>query len=1002
MTSINLSFREWPFPLPRKQQPQDFQQATKELLKSQMPSYLFPTQALINVQPKIDTNTETALPSHLTSFGRCGFFAVTNESCLSIFSNDENGYLTPIFMFSPFEKFRAGKIFKQPQKTATISALGWSNGYLQPSFSKQILAVSSEKGHLKIYDFCTKETIGEYRFNEQIVSLLWSSSKQNRFFAGSKSGHFYVCEVYNRKTVEVVKTFDFQIKSSSSSSSEIVFKSIDFISQDDVDGSTVVIASKDGVLGFISNLNDIRKAKLQVYQNFNFKELDDSINFVEFYPNNSDFVTIATKKSTFLISISKGILIPFIKTANCKFISLIDNENDKVIIGDDNELTLWKLVDQSWVRLCNLPIGFKEILTFSKHENKILLTTASNWLTEVEFKRNKIFVTKRIKLIDGKPIDYDFDDGSIAVLTNKNTISLTKKTIESINSIKNDEKQDSSDESSSQAYQSTDDYSDSPFTESEESMTINASSESLKQNFQNNESDDSELSKSESDIFMKNIDKRSFNDSLRGNSNSFVLSFYINNYNSELKHIKMISSKKIVAWCKNSLYLIDLEKRNVTEPLSKKFCKKTTTITQLFFSKNKKIICLILNHKKVYFLDTESNLNIINSIDFTDKIKTNDDYLFGSMSPNDDKVVFSLMNSLFFLDLNEKDSLKEINSILEFKVSFISWRNRGILIGTEKGGACLITNKKIDEIFSKQRMSKKDVKIIYNSNKQKLNAIKSIIPCANNNYIIIDSTYFGFIVSKNNIQSIAENIKSIKQISKDSFLIRLSYYNKLIALNLYNEYISSPPPCYFSIQNNKINLIKSIKDMKYNNELIESISNKINHSISLRNSVQLLNQFISFHDHFNSLSSKTFLKLGNLEKARNLFLNTNPDDKDYLNNMMLAALYNSGSNQNDSVQLVVKNFLNNNLINEAVDILLITKDIYSAAEILFDNGRNKDAYQILMLNNQDNNKDNAKEIVQKIAYSLITKKENVLFGLKLLSSFGYLHEMMNQISLIVL
>ena len=173
-----------------------------------------------------------------------------------------------------------------------------------------------------------------------------------------------------------------------------------------------------------------------------------------------------------------------------------------------------------------------------------------------------------------------------------------------------------------------------------------------------------------------------------------------------------------------------------------------------------------------------------------------------------------------------------------------------------------------------------------------------------------------------------------------------------------------------------------------------------NHSIPLRNSVLLLNQILSFHDSFASRSSKAFLALGHLEKARNLLIRTEPNDKDYLNNMMLAALYNSCSNQSESIDLVIKGLISNNLITRAVDILLITKEHFKVAEILYKFDRNIDAYFILMLNHEYVS-DHLKNLIPKIANSLISQKQNAIYGLKLLSTFGYTNEMINELSLIL-
>ena len=54
-----------------------------------------------------------------------------------------------------------------------------------------------------------------------------------------------------------------------------------------------------------------------------------------------------------------------------------------------------------------------------------------------------------------------------------------------------------------------------------------------------------------------------------------------------------------------------------------------------------------------------------------------------------------------------------------------------------------------------------------------------------------------------------------------------------------------------------------------------------------------------------------------------------------------------------------------------------------------------------MLNDQRKDFVEAKEIILEVANSLIGKRENVLFGLKLLSSFGYFREMINYLSMFI-
>lgn len=1088
MASLNLSFKEWPYLSP-SQIPHSqlggsppFITQTIELLKSKILSNISTksdhdsssdssdvdsSQISTNSQAdndnpsitKTTSNNQTITSTfyHVSSWGRCGLFACTFNSCLSIFSNDENGVLTPIFMFSPFEQFIIGRLNKQNLRNISISAIAWANGNLQPTISKPILAVASEKGHLAIYDFSSKKIIGNLHLNEPITSLLWSSYKINRLYIGTSAGHLYICEL-NRKNVQTIKTFVFY--SYLANSSESFPKSVDFISQDDVDGLTIAIASKDGTVGYITNIDDTKQAKLQVFQQLPFNgentKSNDTMNFFDFYPNSQDFIIIATNSSTFLISISKGVLIPFIQTPNCKFIQLLENSSDQVLVGYDNEIAVWKLVDPYWVRssVANFggKFGLTEILTFSKLTNdRVLLTNASNWLTEVVHRNGKVFVTRRVRLINGVPIDYDFGNGSIALLTNDNTVSFTLETPEAIIKPKiavdksrpddnlNNNNNNNNNDGSLLSFQNdedsnTEDYIDINLLRSN-SLTFEVGADASQQLNQSIDAFDNNdlLLKSTSEIISNNSTFKEFkdfiseqrinseNESLLGNSNSIVLSFNIN-VNDEtgpIKNIEWITNEKVVAWSKNSIYSIDIQNREIKEPLKKRYDKKCNTITQVFFSKSRKIMCVIFNNKTVYIVNTQLNdFSFINTVDFSTVINNDDDCLLGSLSPQEDQIVLAHQNYLYFARLDSTGgplNMTKINSNLDYIPSFLLWKNRGLIIGTEKGSVFIVSSKKLDDIYNSNEIRKRDIAITYDSargGKKKLGPIKQVTPSVNNTYIIIDTLEQGIVVSSNNLKIIADNIKSFKQCGKQTFLARITGINKLIAVNTFGEFSPPPPPCFFTTKKNnlcfdpmKFYLLELSKD-KNNNNIFGSIvsqlfqSNKDDPSISLRNSFELLNQIISSHAPFNSLSSKTFLKLGKLVEARNVLLNTEPSEKEYFNNLMLATAYDSNKSYSESVQLVVKNLLSNNLIDEAVDLLLITKNIYKAVEIMFKFGRNKDAYMILMLSGYKSSEDeNPKELIQKIANSLITKRENPLFGLKLLASFGYTHELINQLSL---
>lgn len=950
--SLNLSFKDWPF-LPTDKTPKNQPQKPPEASSEESDSINLPFFSIEYSQVKSFLQSFNPVQAenlsghiHLSSFGPCGLFASTFESNLSIFSEDDSGRLTPILMFSPFEKYSFEKVKNQPSKDTMITAIAWSNGHLKPFLSRPILAVSSGRGNLIIYNIKSRSVTSSFNFNEQVTSIIFSSFKTNRFYVGTGAGHFYICEI-SKKTIEVVKMFDFLFTNSSIIADDLL-KSVDFITQDDVNGFTIAIASKDGTVGIITNLNEPSQSKLHVYNNLNFtignKKTNIVINFFKFYPNNQNFILVSTNKSSFIFSIEKSGLIPLINKPNIKFISLINKEKDKVIVGDNESLTVWKLKEKSWEKLDVLRIP--EILTFSKNDNKIILTTVSSWLTQIEFNRNKLFVTKRIRLMNRKPVDYDFGDGTMAFLTN-NQVCLTLPTPESIIQSKFECNQDK----------------------------LNSSEEKL----------------------------------VYGNSTLISLSFNILPFeeNDKITNIGYISTNKLIAWCDKSLYLIDLQTRKITEPLKKIFDRLSNTITQIFFSKSNKIIGMILNNEQAYFLNT--NLEFIYAIDFNET-NNNSQCIFGSISPNEDEVVFASDSALFFVNIIKKTPLRKVPSKMKFNASFVSWNENEIIIGTEKGSVFSIKTQNLENL---NEILKKDVNIIYDSlhitessNQNKLESIKSIFVNKNNegkqNYIIIDSNNQGIIVS-NDVITIADTIDVLKRFSNESFLVSFHNYNKLIAINVFDDFIPRLPPCFFSTQSSNISFYSTkkelqeiIKDQSKTNSIVNRIfsTNEENHSLLLRNSYYLLNHLLSFYESFNFISSRYFLKLGDIESARKLLLKSNRNDKEYLNNMLIAAFYDS-----ESAKPVVKNLLVNKMINIAVDILLITNDVYYAAQILIDSGDFENAYYVLMLYGNEKASKQIKELVKKFANSLFDKKENVSFGLKLLSSFGYKQEMIDQLSL---
>lgn len=183
--------------------------------------------------------------------------------------------------------------------------------------------------------------------------------------------------------------------------------------------------------------------------------------------------------------------------------------------------------------------------------------------------------------------------------------------------------------------------------------------------------------------FIQKVSENDENETGVGNSNSIVFSFNIKD-NTMVKKIEWISPQKLVAWSKNSFHLIDIQKREITEPIKKKYDKHCNTITSVFFSKSRRFICLIFNNRTIYVLDTESDFDRLISADFSTVTKIEYESLIGCFSPKEDQIVFAVSNHLFVSKLDKNLVFRQIESNLDYIPTFVSWKNRGLIIGTEK------------------------------------------------------------------------------------------------------------------------------------------------------------------------------------------------------------------------------------------------------------------------------------------------------------------------------
>ncbi|OHT06047.1 hypothetical protein TRFO_05689 [Tritrichomonas foetus] len=912
-----------------------------------------------------------------------------------------------MFMFSPYEN-------------NNITAIGWSNGSSYPTLVQPLLAIALDNGKVVVYNFNTKEVVGKNNFNEKINCIKWSAFESNRLYIGTQNGYLYFCTIRNN-VIEVTQEYKFDSNT------------IDFVDEDGLDGSTIAVAGKNGFIGCIKNIHKNRVHP----QSF---KINDNVNFFEFFPNHHNFLIVATSKEINLFSVHEETLVPFIPTPEAKFVSIPNSSDNQAIIGYDNSLALWSLNGDFWKRLSltNLaPIKNQkaEILTYSQLDDKILVTTSSHWLTVIEEKRNKLFITERVKLLDSKPKDWDFRKGSIAFVTKNGNISITRWTPDSIVKQKFGQENEfpSVDDLSKHYYSKLalhewsdlEDEQDHPINSelghslnetnglrfsntfvslpyssqiirSQSSSIIDDSNsvyEQIIDNFNHVNKENSLESlkstntkynyeqKTKSWISKKPNTKcksKELSTSLCGNSNTLLLTMNVSQ--EYMQNIIWVLGGRLIAWNSKSLYLIDLKLRQATELLNSKIQASNSIITQVFFTKKRSAMCIVLDGMNSIFMTTGSSPKIIGTLLFP-KCKR----IIGSFSPKEDQVIFASDHTIYLSKFNSNcvsfDSKKKFTTNFGH-VSFISWKKCGIIIGTHSGEVLLVN---------------KELKITKNIYKGE-NEIKFVAPCANNSFVVTEINGKTHVCSNGAYNLIKGNVRHIRLANRNTFLVKYAHSYKLTSVAAFGKFTPLSPPCLSRCQLmlDQKRYLRELKNLKIasfqqalnNARLFGStfvqklLVNKENPNI-FRNNIALLYKIVSTHSLFHSWCVRIALKIGEITEARDLLFKTDPKSKDYMVKMSLAALFDTKL-PSESIDLVINNLIQNNRFIEAVDIILVTQGPKAAIEMLLRNGRYREAYIIIMLQKA---KDIDEELVHKLANYLI-EDNSILPALKLLSVCG--------------
>ncbi|OHT16685.1 hypothetical protein TRFO_41647 [Tritrichomonas foetus] len=379
MSQCKLSFKSWPFP--------PFSDASSSASLSSLSN-----------------------PKQILSMSKFGLLAYSNDNILTIFAEEYDRY-TPLSMWKPFSRH-------------CITAIGWYDASRCFDVSLPVFVIASELGHLIVYDIRSQNAFGSIqRKDDFITSIQWSPHSTTDFYAGTNTGYLLKCHLIVSGSSSQLQ-IQWEIKASEES------LPIDFICIDEVTGERAVAVSKSGFVFIVNSLNTDKPKLSPEYVKLYDKSV--KITHCSFFPLHSTYLIIATNKESLLYAIEEKCTVSFLNIPDIQKIQVSRTLGNKAIVVRADTIELWELNKETNSRISSIKMSTTKLSTSSEiclvdmFDDTVVLLTAKNWLTTVQLRNNKMFVTRQVKLFDSQPNDCSFSNDSFAFCMEDGQIMITR------------------------------------------------------------------------------------------------------------------------------------------------------------------------------------------------------------------------------------------------------------------------------------------------------------------------------------------------------------------------------------------------------------------------------------------------------------------------------------------------------------------------------------------------------------------------------------------------
>ncbi|OHT02823.1 hypothetical protein TRFO_29884 [Tritrichomonas foetus] len=942
--------------------------------------------------------------SGCSSWGHSGFLAQSSGNVVSIYKSDGKQF-TMYLSWSPFPH-------------ADVTAMGWHDGSCAPCVSRPVIAISFANGSTIVFDIQEQCVLGRLRhYGKKITSIKWSPFRANEFYLCADTGLICICELSNRNvSIKIRINYTFPI---------------DFISIDKIDGSSILLASKTGQFAII---DDIDAASAGNFKDLNselnetdndsskpitfpetgrilFSNEKETIKSIDFFPGQFEILVYSSTVSSYLYVIKDSIKVPFINTPGIHFLMQSSVPNHFIVVYSGC-IDLWAYSSDKLGKLETLYItkaNISEVDKVSSLNGKLCIFTNTNWLTIIEERRNKLFISQRTRLMPMKPIDWDFYNDSIAFLTNDGEILLTD-VIPKPNQTKSPSR------GTNQLQLSLFDKSrvhSMPLSPRKRSISLQVD-DIIPSNDRNKQSvhfgatpkDDSSTELIISHGKRCLIPSKQF--AKMGNSNTLIISFQFNT--KILQHVLWITKHKLFAWGtkngKNQLFIVDIKKRQVMQLMKKQLDPISIPVTDVKLSSDRKLAFVSFSGTLFTFIRTRGSYETIATInvdhvavgDFSPEI--NEDGSYKAIFMHEGPTIL-LVNINPNADTHVKTVLEKQLKTIRMSPTYLRWKDsKEFLLGSKEG--------KLYRVDPDANFSVKQIETV-------AGAVQSafFINYENYEYFILNDQGKGFVVKNGKAHEIKDKkIKNYKFATNTTMLVKYagsgSLSATLIPRDAPNDII--PPVAFIS----KKEFYLEAKRSKSYSKLIEVCQNHAQSFIYnavktilmkpeiFQESRDWVAKYCSGSGFYSHKLFKMALFASNFDLAHSILMKTNPNDPNYILNMTKASFFDlpifmshvnpeaatNGEFFGQKIEIAIQSMIENGHLEDAVETLLIVGQADRAAKILIGNGDLKQASVLLLT--QPIGKRNH-DIVKKLACKLFETGSYIL-AIELLSESGFLKE----------